>query len=130
MNKDKEYYFVYGTLKKGFYNNSILEDSPTAEFVKEIMTEPKYTMIDLGAFPGVIENGETSIIGELWSVSDDQTKRRLDMLEGYVPNRIGNLYNKKVISMDDKNINIYIYNTNKYSSNKRIIESGVWKSRY
>ncbi len=82
-----EYYFVYGTLKQGHGNNRILQQSSTAKFIENAITEPNFTMISLGAFPGVVEGGSTAIHGEIWSVEDDETKRRLDSLEGYYKNK-------------------------------------------
>lgn len=127
MNKqeEKEYYFVYGTLKRGYGNNRILSESSTAKFVEEGATEPEFNLYDLGWFPGVTENGETSIQGEIWEVSDEQTKRRLDQLEGYrADNPTGGLYNKRLINVNDKQVNIYLINRTPISNNK--IESGVW----
>lgn len=71
--------FVYGTLRRGQPNHQLLEKS---EYIGSLKTPPKYTMLDLGAFPGVIEGGTTAIHGEVFEV-DELTLRRLDMLEGH-----------------------------------------------
>ena len=72
--------FVYGTLKKGHYNNVLLDE---AEFVGSAMTVGKdYTMYNLGAFPGVKEGGCDSITGEVYIVDDEQLAR-LHQLEGH-----------------------------------------------
>lgn len=121
-----EYYFVYGTLKRGYGNNRLFAQSPTAKFVEEAVTEPMFNLHDLGPFPGVSEDGETAVHGELWEVSDAETKMRLDRLEGYnpvAPTR--GLYNKKVITVGNKQANIYLIN--EYNKNDRKLESGKWE---
>ena len=70
---------VYGSLRKGFGNHGLLEDSI---YVGEGITEARYTMLHLGGFPGVVKKGNTSITVELYDV-DDETLRRLDRLEGH-----------------------------------------------
>lgn len=128
--ESKDYYFVYGTLKRGFGNSQrVFGGSKTAKYIKDVETEPIYTMISLWAFPGVINNGGTSIKGELWEVSDKTTKTNLDRLEGYSGEGVANnLYNKEVIRLDDKDVNIYIYNIKDREVRKeQIVESGNWK---
>ncbi len=125
MNENKEYYFVYGTLKRGYGNNRILSQSKTAKFVEEGITEPKFSLYNLGFFPGVKNNGTTSIHGEIWEVSDNETKQRLDMLEGYNKNNPNEgLYNKQKIIVNNKEVNIYILNRDVNENNK--ITTGIW----
>lgn len=128
MNTNKlEYYFVYGTLKQGHGNNRILQQSSTAKFIENAITEPNFTMISLGAFPGVIEGGNTAIHGEIWSVEDDETKRRLDSLEGYYKNNPeSSLYIKQQIKLNDKTVNIYILNRVYNNTTNIIIKNGIW----
>lgn len=71
--------FVYGTLKKGFGNHRLLINQ---EFKGHHVTSPEYTMVSLGGFPGVIQDGRTSITGEVYSVTEEAMKS-LDRLEGY-----------------------------------------------
>ena len=68
--------FVYGSLKKGFANHGILSN---AKFIGKYVTEPSYTMYDLGAYPSITLDGDTSIHGEVYEVDD---LYRLDVLEG------------------------------------------------
>lgn len=129
MNKQEEkeeLYFVYGTLKNGHHNNYILQESKTAKLIETGVTEPKFNLHDLGPFPGVTENGTTSIHGEIWSVSDNDTKRRLDSLEGYNQQnpKLG-LYDKKIITVNNKDVNIYLINRD--MSNTKKITTGIWE---
>jgi|GEM_PF-5873993 len=67
---------VYGSLKRGFYNHHVFPSG--SEFMHEVASEAAYTMLNLGAYPGVIEKGNSVIYGELWSVP---SMTRLDILE-------------------------------------------------
>ena len=69
--------FVYGTLKKQHSRNNILG---ATSFIREIKTLPNYTMIDLGAFPGILDLGTNVIYGELYEV-DKSTLEVCDLIE-------------------------------------------------
>lgn len=71
--------FVYGTLKRGFENHSLLE---AATFVGKAHTLTAYRMID-GEFPVLRDEGSDRrlIAGELYDV-DASTLKALDELEG------------------------------------------------
>ena len=71
--------FVYGTLRRGDYNHYILKEST---FLGTANTEPRFTLVNLGVFPAMINKGNTSIRGEVYEV-DDSTLRTLDSLEGH-----------------------------------------------
>lgn len=91
--KALHYIFVYGTLKKGYRNNVMLDGQ---RFVEEAVTQPAYKMYENGSFPMIVEAKDGySIRGEVWQVTD-ATMRRLDMLEG-----VPYLYDRGVIKMAD-----------------------------
>ena len=71
--------FVYGTLKRGFYNHHYLHGSV---YLGEFITDAKYTMYDYGEYPAVIVRGHTAISGELFQVEHGVMKD-LDELEEY-----------------------------------------------
>jgi gamma-glutamylaminecyclotransferase len=60
--------FVYGTLKRGLRNHSLIADQ---QFLGEAVTEPRYRVFDLGLHPGLIadEANGLAVKGELWAVS-------------------------------------------------------------
>ena len=72
--------FVYGSLMKGCGNDHLLKGSTL--LAAEAITLPIFTMLHLGGFPGIVEDGHTQVIGELYEVDDD-TLTRLDRLEGH-----------------------------------------------
>jgi gamma-glutamylaminecyclotransferase len=71
--------FVYGTLRPGQPNHRLLGRS---EWLGTFRTTPRFTLADLGAFPAMIDGGDTSVIGDLFAV-DRETLRALDYLEGH-----------------------------------------------
>lgn len=107
--------FVYGTLKKGFGNHSIISGS---RWLGD--TEVKGKIYNLGAFPGAKFDEDGIVKGELYEVNE-LTLGRLDRLEGHpsfylrtkVPCNLGVI------------VEAYHY-CGKVNS-KWLIESGVWK---
>ena len=82
--------FVYGTLKRGFWNHYLLEGR---EFFGAAATVPTYRMIENG-FPVILPDPEGKpIAGEIYAV-DDETLARLDQLE-----REGSSYDRKLIDV-------------------------------
>lgn len=69
--------FVYGTLLRGEPNHRLLSG---ARFVGHHATEAAYTMYDLGGYPGVVDEGETAIRGEVYGVNG-RTLTVIDRLE-------------------------------------------------
>ena len=78
---EKNYVFVYGTLKRGFGNHWLLENS---EFKGECILHGNFEMYKSGMIPYVIQtegDGDAEIHGELYLVNG-YTKNQLDALEG------------------------------------------------
>ncbi len=70
--------FVYGTLKRGCRNHSFLQ---SAEYLGEAWTEPGYSLVDCGTYPGMIWGGEREgVAGEAYRVNATQLEA-LDRLE-------------------------------------------------
>jgi len=115
-----ELVFVYGTLKADCYNHHTLGKG---KLVGKGATETKYTMVDLGAFPGVLKDLPTSTIkGEVYKVNNLAS---LDILEGYPT-----FYNRTKVNVDteDKSVSAWMYYLNdqdRYVYTK-VIPSGVW----
>ena len=77
--------FVYGTLKKGFWNEHFLKD---AQFIcQDITRDAKFYMKEIRSsckdgytYPAVYENGSYKVSGEVYNISDKILKQ-LDILE-------------------------------------------------
>lgn len=76
--------FVYGTLKRNYWNNFYMEQQG-AEFLGDAKTVfPLFKMWDLNGIPGVVggwgNHGGSHVIGEMWDVKDITP---IDHLEGH-----------------------------------------------
>jgi len=121
--------FVYGSLLKGLGNHRLLADST---FLGEDNTKPEFLMVDLGWFPGIIEDIDgVSIKGEVYEVSND-TLSWLDSLEGYRPSSPSfGLYNRKQIDTKFGKALVYIYNhSGKVFTSDKLVKDGDWRSHY
>lgn len=98
-----EHVFVYGTLKKGYRNSSLLKDST---FISEAYVEG-ISLINTPGYPYAVNGAPGSFaIGELYEI-DQSTMESLDRLEGYPEHyqrKQINVYDKPRIFSDDKPI--------------------------
>lgn len=103
-NINRRYVFVYGTLKRGYHNNALLEGG-NAEFIREDLLRG-FVMRKLGAaIPAIfrVKDDRTFVHGEVWKVSDVCTER-LDRLEGVDHG----LYSKdNAVSVGGFNVTVY-----------------------
>lgn len=84
-NNNKHIVFVYGSLKSGFGNHVLFQQSPTSSYLGQGTTaQSAYDMFSFGAFPACVKNHTDAahkISGEVYSV-DAHTFQKLDRLEG------------------------------------------------
>lgn len=95
--------FVYGTLKRGRHNNSVLGPS---KFLGVYLTERRFTMYDGRGFPYIVPEGANVVVGELYEV-DDATLERLDWLEGVKHDHYKRIETQ--VSTDSDMVWAYIY---------------------
>lgn len=111
--------FVYGTLKRGKNNNHVMMRA-NGRFVGNHETAPVYRMYRLGGFPGVVEDGYSSIKGEVFEVD---TLEPLDRLESYP-----SFYDRKLIDTEYGPAWMYILGKNHRAiSHLPIVVSGTWE---
>lgn len=99
-------------LKNGKVNHGVLAKS---QYLGNHVTDPKYTMYDMGAYPCITLDGNTAIHGEVYEVD---SLRRTDILEGYPV-----YYNRTEIETEYGTAWVYHYYPN---ADSKIIESGNW----
>ena len=126
MDIERKLVFVYGSLlgpsnretgEGAFGNHRVIEG---AKFLGEHITDTAYHFVNLGSFPGVIENGGTSIVGEVYEVTDE-IFTRLDMLEGYPT-----FYGRKQIKTAYGDAWIYLL-PESYCNKYAQVTSGNWR---
>lgn len=118
MTEEKIRIIVYGTLKRGFGNNSIyLTDD---QFCGSATFKGK--MYDYGYFPYVDITEEGIIHGEVFEVTPEELKR-LDHLEGYP-----GFYDRTKIKPLDYKYECWVYHiSGKQNDPKKEIISGKWE---
>jgi gamma-glutamylcyclotransferase (GGCT)/AIG2-like uncharacterized protein YtfP len=121
---------VYGTLRRGLYNNYLLEG---ARFIANAETVDNCTMYSRGGFPILsFHDGDGPVKVELYEVND-HTLANLDRLEGYRgEGSQGNWYNRthKVFlregdENDELHVSAYIYHQDQPQSYP-VVEGGDW----
>lgn len=72
--------FVYGTLKRGFPAQALLQDQ---QFFSPAWTMPRFRLFDSGSYPCLVEDPDQGVMveGELWLVTETALAR-LDEYEG------------------------------------------------
>ena len=61
--------FVYGSLMRGEANHHLLGVGAGGAFGGEARTAPRFALVDLGPYPGMIAGGRRSVAGELYQVT-------------------------------------------------------------
>jgi len=79
MSQDTTLVFVYGTLRPGERNHHYLA---TAARRGTYITPAQFTLLDTGPYPAALDEGATTLTGDVFAVDDD-TFAALDVLEGY-----------------------------------------------
>lgn len=102
----KQLFFVYGTLKRGFGNNRLMEGS---KFISEGTTVEKYLFYKRGIpFVSKVDNNPNTVNvnGELYEVDENQIPA-IDRLEGHP-----NWYRRELIDIktpDNQTVQAWIY---------------------
>ena len=117
---------VYGSLRKGLHNHSLINGET---FLGMFESDAIYSLVDLGSFPGLLKDGNTSIVMEVYEV-DAEKLRRLDQLEGYVGPGEKNHYNREKIITPFGEVYGYFYNNSSDLIKSMIIEGGDWTDYY
>ena len=84
--------FVYGSLKRGFRNHSVIAD---LEFLGGASTAPGYRLVLRGDYPALVAGGRGAVQGELYRV-EPRHWPALDLFEG-----CPELYQRGQIELDD-----------------------------
>lgn len=112
---------VYGSLRKGLHNHRPYLGEAT--FLGTFNTEPEFSLYSLGSYPGLKQNGNTSIVMEVYEVTEPEAKS-IDYLEGYSENSRNTFYDKIKINTPYGEASTYIFVPD--VSGKDFVESGDW----
>ncbi|WP_028612310.1 gamma-glutamylcyclotransferase family protein [Paenibacillus harenae] len=118
--------FVYGTLRRGESNHSLLAPATCLAMTARM----KGCLIDTGdGYPGLLEE-DGEVIGELYEVSDAELGK-LDELEDYFgPDDPGNLYNRVEVDVctDRGSVKAWTYFYNRNCEGRHLLRFSDWKA--
>ena len=110
--------FVYGSLKKGFFNHSLISENPRNRLIRKGFIEG-YKLYLLWSYPGIkaSDNAEKLYV-ELYSLTDEVFEMidKMEQSAGYTPIEVEDDGGKKGI--------LYVYNGNVNEDN--LIRFGNW----
>jgi gamma-glutamylaminecyclotransferase len=110
--------FTYGTLLTGEPNHRVLRGS---RCLGPARTPPRFTLVDLGAYPGMLAQGTSSVEGELFEV-DAEVLAALDRLEGHPT-----FYTRgPIILVGWRRAETYFFPATR-AAGRPIIDSGDWR---
>ncbi|MGE0326978.1 MAG: gamma-glutamylcyclotransferase [Polyangiaceae bacterium] len=112
--------FVYGTLLKDEPNHRVLRD---ARFIARARTAPRFTLLDMGAFPGMIDVGDRPIEGEVYDVTEP-ILRALDRLESHP-----HFFRRQWITLGDRSHAQAYLLRSEHRRDFSVIPSGNWRRR-
>lgn len=111
--------FVYGTLKKGFYNHYLLGGAPLVDSGQYLLP---FSMKSVGAFPALDPEDHISrIYGEIYDV-EEHVLTKLDYLEGHP-----DWYERIKFNFNDKEAWVYVRSPSWRTAEKLpLVVGGNW----
>ena len=111
--------FVYGTLMSGepFHHRLMGK----ARFLTKAKTAPSYRLVDLGEYPGLVDEGDTAVVGELYEI-DEALQTVIDRLEGHPY-----LYHRSSLTLEDGSEATGYLLPKKAGDTYPVILDGDWK---
>ncbi len=111
--------FVYGSLKRGFFNHSLISENPRNRFLRKGFVEG-YKLYLLWSYPGIKQSGAAAdkLYVELYSLRDEVFERidKMERMAGYTPIEVEDDKEKKGI--------LYVYNGE--VDEKNFVPYGNW----
>jgi len=113
--------FAYGLFLRGEREHELLSG---AEFVSEVKTAPKYTLVDLGVYPALLVGGNVAIVGELYAI-DRKIRFSLD-----VKKEVPILFQRVQVELaDGSHAEAYVIQGEQVRG-KRRLSAGDWRRRF
>lgn len=112
--------FVYGTLMRGQSNEDRLSG---ARFIQLDRTRPRFSLVNLGPYPGLLHSGSTSVRGEVYEV-DDRLLTSLDEFEDHP-----NLYLRTLVELES-GLRVFAYVLRaRHAVGAAALPGGDWRER-
>lgn len=118
----KDTFFMYGSLRRGMYNNKALEYG--LKFISNAKLNG-YKLVSFGVYPAIIPSDDGVVIGELFKITDKNVLEDIDAMEvnyGYKRTY------KKVMDEfgHEQEVIFYEFENPDRCRNSEVVESGDW----
>ena len=116
--------FVYGTLRRGG-RNDIARYRPAPQLIGEASIAG--TLFDLGAYPGIVLEGERRVRGEVYAI-EPAVEAALDVLEEVADDDSGEYIKRRVrVDVGGRWFDCLVYEIHPMRiAGRAVIESGDW----
>jgi gamma-glutamylaminecyclotransferase len=111
--------FVYGTLRYGQPGHALLRGAP---LLAEVHTAARFTLVELGGYPALVEGGQTAIVGEIYEVEAD-ILTELDRYED-----VPEMYQRVSMRIAGHDVLVYALPTERAAGRPRLAD-GDWSRR-
>ena len=111
--------FTYGTLLSAEPNHYVLRGS---RCIGAARTPPRFKLVDVGTYPGMLAGGNTSVVGELYEVTE-AVLAALDRLEGHPRYYL----RAPIVLAGWRRAETYFFPA-AHAAGRTIIESGDWRA--
>src|SRR4051795_9213580 len=91
--------FVYGSLRRGESAHPRLSG---ATLLARVWTEPRFTLVDMGGYPALVEGGDTAVLGEIYEV-DSALLMELDAYE-----EAPEVYRRRTLGIAGERVEVYV----------------------
>lgn len=132
-------FFVYGSLREGFYNYNKFLDGKVLKKKEGKLNNIKLYHMPYKGYPAII-SGKDYVLGEIIVINEkdyDSTMKALDEMEGFInEGNSENEYHKMLLEVEDLENNqnelcyVYFYNKDKdnlFDSEAIYLPNGDWK---
>lgn len=110
--------FIYGSLMTG---QRYHDHMAGAALVRCAWTQPSFELVDLGAYPALVDKGTVSVRGEIWEV-DSTLLARLDAFEEHP-----DIYRRTPVDLTDGDrVETYLFVESRLPDHPRV-DSGDWR---
>jgi gamma-glutamylcyclotransferase (GGCT)/AIG2-like uncharacterized protein YtfP len=113
--------FVYGNLLTGHRDHAALDG---ATLLGVVLTEPRYTLVDIDFYAALIVDGHTAIRGELYSL-DYAHLARIDALR-----QVPHLFHRQNVVLADASVAECHFMSFEQVRGKRRLGHGNWLERF
>lgn len=123
----KDYFFIYGSLRKGEYNHYFIKKD--SKFISYAILSG-YKLVSFGSYPAIVTSSDETdvVVGELLQITDQE---KIDKIEGMELDACYKRELKKVKLEDgsEQEAFFYSYKKERLSEKPTFIESGDWAKR-